>query len=374
MKKVVIACDKYKGCLSAREVVSSCEVAMRRVSPRCVVVSVPVGDGGEGTSEALTSALGGGQVCCGTVDALGRKISARYCLSDSGDTAVIDMAAAAGLALLDLPDRNPELTSTRGVGLLIVDAVARGARRIILGLGGSATNDCGLGMLEAMGYVFRDAAGNRLTPVGASLAHVASIDDSGVSPVYREVVFEGACDVTNPLYGPTGAAAVFAPQKGADHDGVERLDRGMRNFADVVREKYGVDMQTIAGAGAAGGLGGALAAFLGARLRRGIDLVLDLTHFDDALKDADLVITGEGHIDAQTLMGKAPMGVLERARRCGVPVIAIAGRVDDRANLLTAGFDEIIDINASASDDADPLDSEVAKRRIVDALVRRFLH
>lgn len=370
MNKIVIACDSFKGCLSSAEVARCCTEAVADVLPTCNAVGMAVGDGGEGTTAALVTALGGRLVHCRVCDPLLRPVMAEYCISGDGTTAVIDMAAAAGLPLLSECERDPEQTSTYGVGQMIADAVARGVRRVIVGLGGSATNDAGLGMLTALGYRFFDSCGEELRGVGGDLARVRAYDDSSVPEALSKITFEAACDVSNPFYGHAGAAYVFARQKGADEASVARLDAGLQHFAALVASWLNCDMQQIAGAGAAGGLGGSLAAFLHARLRRGVDLVLDATGFDAAIEGADLIITGEGHIDRQTLMGKVPSGVLTRGLRAGVPVVAIAGLVDDEAELQAAGFASIVNINAHDETGDNPLDKAVAMRNLRNTLCR----
>lgn len=259
-------------------------------------------------------------------------------------TAIIEMAAASGLPLVPPGERNPMETTTRGTGELIADALARGCRRIILGIGGSATNDAGAGMLQALGYRFFDAAGAELGRGGKILERIARVDAAGANPLLRETEFRVACDVDNPFHGPRGAAHVYGPQKGADPQMVAALDRGLARFAGVIRAHTGRDIAAAPGAGAAGGLGGALLAFLDARLQPGIALVLETLRFDELLAGASLVITGEGRMDAQTAMGKAPQGVAAAAARCGVPVIALAGGVEDAAAINRLGIAGVFSI------------------------------
>ena len=330
------------------EVAESVEKGILDVFPSCEVVKLAVADGGEGTTDALCQTLGGETVEILVEDPLERPVKASYAVLDDGHTAVLEMSAASGLTLLAVDERNPMRTSTYGTGQLIADALARGCRKFLVGIGGSATNDGGMGMLQALGYVFTDADGNYLPGVGASLSAVCRIDDSNVLSSVRESDFIVACDVDSPLYGPEGAAYVFAPQKGADQDMVRTLDEGLRHYAEVsasylaspidyqpegadARLIEGIfisDMASMPGAGAAGGLGYAFVAFLGARLRRGVDMVLDAVGFDSIIEGADLVITGEGRIDNQTLTGKTSYGVLQHASRQNIPVVALAGLVD----------------------------------------------
>lgn len=327
MPKIVIASDSFKGSLSSLQVAESVAAAIAGELPGCEIVKVGIADGGEGTVEAVVGGTGGRLVRKVVSDPLMRPVEAVYGVLPDGRTAVIEAAAASGLTLLDHSERNPLRTTTYGTGELIMDALAGGCRRFVIGIGGSATNDGGTGMLSALGFRFLDRSGNVLAGVGENLGKIASVDSSGVPVCVREAVFTVACDVDTPFCGPAGAARVFAPQKGASPEMVERLDEGMRSFACVILSSVGVDVASSPGAGAAGGLGGAFKAFLGAELRSGVDLVLDAVGFDRILEGADLVITGEGKIDSQTARGKAPAGVLKRASLRGIPVVAIGGLV-----------------------------------------------
>ena len=326
MKKVIIVPDSFKGTLSSARF---CEIAaegVRRVFPGCEVKSIPVADGGEGSVDAFLAACGGERV---TVSAAGSGFERReacYGLLPDG-TAVIEMAAAAGLPLAgDRPD--PERTTTFGVGELLLDAARRGATRIILGLGGSATNDAGCGAAAAAGVKFFSSSGEDFIPTGGTLAKVERIDVSGLDPALRGVEIRAMCDIDNPLYGENGAAYVFAPQKGADAAMTARLDAGLRHISELMRRSLGADFSALAGAGAAGGMGAGAAAFFGARLTPGIEAVLDAAGFDSELDGAGLVLTGEGRLDSQSLRGKAVIGVARRAARRGVPVIAVVGGAD----------------------------------------------
>lgn len=335
--KIVIASDSFKGSMSSVDVAQAAEKGIHQVFPDCQVVAVNVADGGEGTVEAIVDALGGEIITAKVSDPLGRKIEARYGIA--GDTAIIEMAAASGLPLLKAEERNPWATSTQGTGEMIMDAIARGCRKFLVGIGGSATNDAGTGMLQAMGFRFYDANGQLITSCcGGRMAEIASIDDSAVPEDVRQSVFTVACDVDTPFCGPEGAAPVFAPQKGADAEMVSRLDAGMASLAKVIADKYGVDVVPVAGAGAAGGMGGAFYAFLHATLKKGIDMVLDAIDFDSTIQGAYLVITGEGKVDFQTAKGKTAAGVLSRAKQQHIPVIAIGGCVEICDSLLQMGF------------------------------------
>ena len=324
MHKVVVASDSFKGCLSSWQVAEAVEKAVRDVMPGCDVVKLAVADGGEGSMDALVTTLGCEAASLVVSDPLGRPVKADYAVLDDS-SAVIEMARASGLTLLLPEERNPMITSTYGTGQLISDALDRGCRRFMICIGGSATNDAGTGMLEALGYRFIDSEGNLLTGCGGALSRISSIDVSNVHPALQESRFIVACDVDSPFCGPDGAAYVYGPQKGATPEMVEELDEGMRHFAAVISRTTGVDVTDMPGAGAAGGLGGALRAFMKAQMRRGADMVLDAVGFDQAIKDADLVITGEGRIDRQTLTGKLPYVVAERAASRNIPVVAICG-------------------------------------------------
>ena len=323
--------------MSSLDVATAASAGVIEVYPDSEIVSVNVADGGEGTVEAIVDALGGEIVKVQVSDPLGRKIETSYGIA--GETAILEMAAASGLPLLTAEERNPWATSTLGTGEMIMDAIARGCRKFLVGIGGSATNDAGVGMLQAMGFRFYDANGELITQgCGGMLGSIARIDDSLVSAAVKESQFTVACDVDTPFCGPEGAAPVFAPQKGADAEMVKRLDEGMVSFAKVITEKYAVDIVPVAGAGAAGGMGGAFRAFLGATLKKGIDMVLDAIDFDTTIQGANLVITGEGKVDFQTAKGKTAAGVLNRAKQQHIPVVAIGGCVEMCDSLVQMGF------------------------------------
>ena len=290
MKKIVVASDSFKGSLSSSQVADSVERGIHMVYPQCQVVKVDVADGGEGTVEAVVGALAGERITARVQDPLGREIEAVYGIA--GDMAVMEMAAASGLPLLSPEERNPWNTSTYGTGQMIKDALDRGCRRFMVGIGGSATNDAGIGMARALGFKFYDKNGEEIkATTGGSLKDIAAIDDSEIDKRLAECTFTVACDVDTPFCGKKGAAYVFARQKGADDDMIERLDSGMYNYAGVIKEKYGIDIVPMSGAGAAGGLGGGFKALLGASLKKGVDMVLDAIHFDKLLSGADLLCT-----------------------------------------------------------------------------------
>ena len=325
--KVVVASDSFKGCLTSIQVADAVEKGIHANWPDCQVMKLAVADGGEGTIEALLTTMGGRNVKVKVQDPLGRPIEAEYAILKDG-TAVIEMSKASGLTLLHPSERNPLHTSTYGTGQLIADALHKGCRKFLIGIGGSATNDAGTGMLEALGYRFLDAEGNVLKGVGLSLEAIMTIDTSAAIPELKSAEFIVACDVESPFHGPKGAAHVYAPQKGASPEMVDFLDNGLKHFADILKSTTGKDISEMPGSGAAGGLGGAFKAFLNAELRKGADMVLDAIGFDEIIRDADLVITGEGKIDSQTLNGKLPSAVAQRASARNIPVMAICGRTE----------------------------------------------
>lgn len=323
--RIVIAPDSFKESASAAAVAEAIAAGWRRVMPGAELVLVPMADGGEGTVDALVAATGGHTRTVRVTGPLDAPVDAVYGVLGDGATAVIEMAAASGLALLAPERRDPRHTTTRGTGELIRDALEQGARRMIVGIGGSATNDGGAGMARALGYRFLDADGHDLPEGGAALAQLDRIDASGKHPGLEACKFLVACDVTNPLCGPNGASRVFGPQKGASEAVAEALDAALARFGAVVERALGVAVCDVPGAGAAGGLGAGLLAFAGARLVPGVDLVADAAGLADAIENASLVITGEGRLDGQTAGGKTPLGVARLAARRGVPVVALAG-------------------------------------------------
>lgn len=331
MKKCVVVSDSFKGTVSSREICAIAQQVIPRHFPACEVVCIPVADGGEGTVDCFVQAMGAQRVGVTVTNALGEKSAAAY--ARLGELAIIEMAAAAGLPQVGAL-RCPGTATTYGVGELIAHAVDSGCRKILLGLGGSATNDGGCGCAAALGVGFLDADGQSFVPVGDTLGRIARIDTAEAEALLRSVEITVMCDVTNPLYGPTGAACVFAPQKGADAEKVKSLDAGLRHFGDVIRSQYGLDVSAMPGAGAAGGMGAGCVALLGGTIQSGIDAVLDVTGFDRQLEGADLVITGEGRIDSQSADGKVVSGIARRTRAKGVPLIAIAGGIADSAGAV----------------------------------------
>lgn len=344
--KVIIAIDSFKGCLTSKEANGAAAEGIRRVYPDAEIVEVPVSDGGEGYMEAFHAAIGGRLVEVAVRDPLMRPITAKYLLHD--ETAVIEIAQASGLTLLTNEEHNPLVATSYGTGQLVADAIHKGSKHIIVGLGGSATSDAGIGMLRALINAF--------TKNG-------QWDD--IKEV-KDVAFMIASDVKNPLYGEKGAARVFAPQKGATPEMVRRLDERARKFAELSAKHFGYDCSQMAGAGAAGGLGYAFLQYLHAESKSGIQLLLDTIRFKELVKGADLIITGEGSADRQTLMGKLPMGILEQSG--GVPVFLIAGRISDREELLNAGFARVECINPPGISLEEAMRKEVALQNISQVL------
>ena len=330
MRRFLLVPDSFKGTLSAQEVCDCMAQAIAKHLPDAHVRSIPAADGGEGTVDAFLTACGGQRVSAVVSGPFFQPIEAFYGILPDGQTAVIEMAACAGLPLaLRLSEKtNPAVTTTFGVGEFLLNAVERGCRRVILGLGGSATNDMGCGMAAACGVRFLTSDGSPFVPVGETLENIAAVDVSGLSPALRNVEILTMCDIDNPLCGPHGAACVFAPQKGADAAMVARLDNGLRHCGNLLREQLGVDVLELPGAGAAGGMGGGVTTFLGSRLVSGIDTLLDRVRFDELLKDTDCVFTGEGRLDSQSLHGKVLSGLLRRTQPAKVPLVVVAGSVD----------------------------------------------
>ena len=340
MRKIVIACDSYKGCLSSSDVANAAAHGVAEVYPDCEVIKLAVADGGEGTVEALVDTLGGHLEWAEVSDPLGRPVKAAYGVA--GDLAIIESAAACGLTLLTKEERNPLVTSTKGLGELIMAAIDKGCKKFLIGLGGTATNDGGMGMIRAEGFLEKT----------------------------KGMKFTVACDVDTPYIGEHGASRVFGPQKGASEQDVEVLEERLRGYALTILKETGVDVRDMAGAGAAGGLGGAFCAYLGAELKRGVDLVLDQIDFDSKVKGADLVITGEGCSDYQTLKGKTASGVLERAKRQGIPVALVSGAVRDEQMLRDGGFGIIEAVSPLSMSREEAMRPEMAKFNICQTVKR----
>jgi len=340
--KIIVAPNAFKGSLSATQAAKAIARGVREVFPDAEVVEIPVADGGEGTVEALVSANQGTYEWVNVEGPLGDPVLASYGLISDRKTAVVELASASGYVLVSPGMRDPRKTSTYGFGQLLEAARRTGARSVIAGIGSSATNDGGAGMAQALGFRFLDAAGRELPRGGAALVRLERIDDSEVNPGWRSVQVLVACDVTNPLTGPEGASAVYGPQKGADPVAVRLLDRALGHLADVIEREYGKRVRDIPGAGAAGGTGAGLLAFLDAKLVSGAGLVVDASGLDKALSGAQLVLTGEGRADSQTAYGKAPGEVARRAQAAGIPTVLLAGTTGPGwETLLSKGFNSV---------------------------------
>lgn len=374
-QKVVIAPDKFKGSLTASQVAEAMARGVIRAAPGSSIDLVPMADGGEGTVEALVAATSGSYGQAEVTGPLGEPVTARFGLLGDGRTAAIEMAAASGLVLVPPERRNPLLASTRGTGELLLAALGAGARRVIVGIGGSATNDGGAGLGQALGYRLLDSQGRDLEPGGGHLGRLARIDPSGRRPELDGIEVAVACDVTNPLCGPAGASAVYGPQKGATPAMVEQLDANLAHFASIVARDLGISIRDLPGSGAAGGLGGGLVSFAGGRLEGGVNLVIDAVNLAARLADADLCLTGEGAIDAQTAFGKTPVGVARLARSIGCPTLALAGSLGPGAEaVLDQGIDAYFSIctGPMSLDDAMTHAGELLERAAEQA-VRAFL-
>ncbi|PSV53097.1 glycerate kinase [Photobacterium sp. GB-1] len=323
--KIIIAPDSYKESLTAMEVATAIENGFRQVLPNAEYIKLPMADGGEGTVQSLVDASNGRIIECTVTGPLGEQVNGFFGLMGDGKTAIIEMAAASGLHLVSPEQRNPMLTNSFGTGELILAALDKGVEHIIVGIGGSATNDGGIGMAQALGIRLQDENNNPIYFGGGALARLHHIDISDIDPRLAQVKLEVACDVDNPLCGEKGASQVFGPQKGATPEMVVQLDTNLAHYAEIIKRDLGTDVKDMAGAGAAGGMGAALLGLFNAQLRPGIEIVMDAVNLADVLKDADLVITGEGRIDSQTIHGKTPIGVARTAKRFNKPVIGIAG-------------------------------------------------
>lgn len=343
--KILIAPDSFKGSLSAKEAADSIEKGIKKADKEIQTVKVPMADGGEGTVESLVDVTGGKIHKVYVYDPLMREIESFYGILGDGETAVIEMAAASGLTLLPRDERNPLLANTYGTGQLILAALNMGCKKMIIGLGGSATNDGGAGMAAALGVRFFDFRGEIIMPNGENLKHICDIDIRGLDSRIKDVSIEVACDVENPLIGPNGASYIFGPQKGADIQMVEELDKGLQNYGLVLEKLFNRSLVGLPGAGAAGGLGAGLVGFLDAKLIKGIDIVMGITKLEEKMNGVDLVITGEGMMDYQTAFGKTPYGVAKLANKYKIPVIALTGAIGAGAEILyEKGFNSIFSI------------------------------
>ena len=361
--KIVIAPQTFKGSISALDAARAIRDGVSRAAPDAEIMLVPVADGGDGTLETLVEGSGGEIRSIEVTGPLGERRAAEWGAMGDRRTAIIEMARTSGLALVPDADRNPLVTTTFGLGEAIGSALDAGFRRFIIGIGGSATNDAGAGMAQALGVRLLDRAGADLPHGGAALANLRAIDMSGLDARIRECEMLVACDVNNPLTGPTGASAIYGPQKGATPQMVAQLDAALAHFARITRRDIGADISEVPGAGAAGGLGGGLIAFTNARLMAGVDIVLDTVNLDAFLQDADLVITGEGSIDHSTIYNKAPVGVATRAKQRGIPVVAIAGSLGN-------GFQDVREhgIDALAAITIAPMTLDEASERAAELI------
>lgn len=359
--KVVVAIDSLKGSLSSMEAGRAIEEGVKKAVKDAEVIVKPLADGGEGTTDALIEGLKGERIDIQVTGPLGEGVAAYYGFLPETKTAILEMAAAAGITLLPAGVKDPLRASTYGVGQMIRDAVNRGARDFIIGIGGSATNDGGIGMLKALGYEFLDKDGKAVGEGAAALGSVVKVTDEGVMPELKECHFRVACDVTNPLCGENGATFIYGPQKGVSEEMKKELDMAMKSYAKACAEYAGTDYSEYPGSGAAGGLGFALMTFLPAELKSGIDLILDAVGLEECLSDADYVITGEGRLDHQTAMGKAPAGVAKLAKKYGATVIALAGALTKDAGVCNdAGIDGFFSILTAVTSLEEAMKKETA--------------
>lgn len=362
---VLIALDSFKGSLSSIEANRAVKDGIWDVDKEVNIITVPLADGGEGTVEALVKGTNGDFVKTNVTGPLGNRVEATYGILYDGRTAVIEVAAACGLPLITEDERNPLKSTTFGVGEIILDALETGCQEFLIGLGGSATNDAGVGMLQALGFSFLNREGKEIGVGGGELQHLYKIDDSNVHQLLKNCTFRIACDVNNPLYGPNGASSIYAPQKGATPKMVEQLDNSLKNFADVVLLEKGIDLQSIPGSGAAGGLGAAFAAFLDGSIQPGVQLVLEMIGMEEKMAKVNFVITGEGRLDGQTSMGKAPLGVAELARKYHIPTVALAGGINKEAEKLNAlGITAFFSVVTGPMSLAEAMDSKTAYQNI----------
>lgn len=365
MKKIVISIDSFKGCLSSSAAAEAVSEGVRAIFPACLTDILPIADGGEGTVEALVQATGGRLVRHCVHGPLMQLVEATYGILGDGKTAVVEMSAASGLSLIPFKEGNLLHTTTYGTGELIRNAIQRGCREFILGIGGSATNDAGVGMLQALGFRFTDAYGQEIGPGGKELERIAHIHTASALPELMTCRFHLATDVKTPFYGPQGAAAIFGPQKGGTPCQIESLDKGMKHFARLLRDTCGLDIAFLPGSGAGGGTAGSCLAFLAADLQPGIEMIKNYLHFDQRIREADLIFTGEGKIDAQTTQGKVISGILSSARRQHIPVIALTGHASETDDTLyRAGLTAVFSIHSAPVSLEQALSPDYARKQI----------
>jgi len=371
--KVIVAIDSFKGSLSSLEAGEAAKKGILKAIPEADVVVRPLADGGEGTVEALTIGMNGKLITVNVTGPLGEKVDCVYGILEKSKTAIIEMSGAAGITLVPKADRNPLNTTTYGVGEVIKDAISKGCRHFIVGIGGSATNDGGIGMLQALGYGMLDKDGNQV-PFGArGLKEIERITDDQVIPELKECTFRVACDVTNPLCGEFGCSAVFGPQKGADPTMIIQMDKWLGNYAKLTSEKYAKADVKYPGTGAAGGLGFAFLSYTNAVLESGIKIILEEIKLEDYVKDADIVVTGEGRLDGQTVFGKAPIGVSKLAKKYSKPVIAFSGSATKEANVCNEhGIDAFFPILRKVQTLEEAMDSKNAEENMVSAATQVF--
>lgn len=371
---VLIAVDSYKGNLTSLDVAQIVVEGIRRVYPDAEIQKFAMADGGEGTAQTLTSFLHGEMVSTPVMGPNGAVVNAKYGILQ-GSTAIMEMAEASGITLVPALERNPMKATTYGTGQMIRDALNRDCRKVIIGIGGSATNDGGVGMAAALGAVFLDEDGRKIGLGGADLSKIADIDLRGLDPRLKDTQFIVACDVNNPLCGVSGASAVFGPQKGATPEMVNLLDKGLKNYAEIIQRRTGYKVTEIPGSGAAGGLGAGLIAFCGADLRSGIDIVMDILDIENAIRKADVVITGEGRVDAQTAHGKVPAGIAMRAKKYGKPVFAVAGYADQDAKATyECGIDAVVSSITAPMTNEEAIQNSVPMIRDAAERLFRILH
>lgn len=371
--KVVVAIDSLKGSLTSMEAGYAVREGIHRVMPEAEVIVKPLADGGEGTTDAFITGLGAKRIDLTVTGPMGQPVDTYYGYLEESNTAILEMASAAGITLTDKETRDPFTATTYGVGTMIKDAIQKGCNKFIIGIGGSATNDGGIGMLKALGFDFLDEDGEDVGEGGQALAKVCSIRSEGVDTILANCQFNVACDVKNPLCGPNGATYIYGPQKGVTVESRATLDAGMEHFARITSDVMGNDYKDAQGAGAAGGLGFAFLSYLEARLISGIELVVEAVQLERELKDADIVVTGEGRLDNQTAMGKAPVGVAKLAKRYGAKVLAFAGSVTKGAKACNAeGIDAFFPIVRGVTTLEEAMDADNAKENMVDSVEQVF--
>ena len=371
--RVVVAIDSFKGSMSSLEAGEAISNGIKKAHKDAEVEIRPLADGGEGTVEALSIGMGGRLINVDVTGPVGRKVSAVYGIVESSKTAIIEMSQAAGITLVSGDEKNPLYTTTFGVGELIKDAINKGCRHFVVGIGGSATNDCGIGMLQALGYEFLDKEGNQVGFGASGVRDIVSIRDENVIKELSECYFRVACDVNNPLCGELGCSAIYGPQKGATKEMVADMDGWLKNYSKIVKEKYPDADSEYPGTGAAGGLGYAFFNFTNSKLESGIKIILDETKLEEYVKDADIVVTGEGRLDHQTVMGKAPVGVANIAKKYNKKVIAFSGSVTEDAGVCNEhGIDAFFPILRRIVTLEEAMQTDTAKQNLTDTAEQVF--